>query len=176
MVHYRRNRIPGGTFFFTVCLRNRNASTLVERIEDLRTAFRDTRLTRPFCIDAIVVLPDHLHAIWTLPEGDSDYAGRWRAIKARFTKKLARSFNQRSPGYDRNHRVWQRRFWEHTIRDQADFARHVDYIHFNPVKHGLTDRVQDWPYSSFRSFVACGKYKLDWGVRNHLDDGRAYGE
>jgi putative transposase len=147
MVRYRRNFISGGTFFFTVTLADRRSSVLVDQIASLRAAFRLTRRERPFTIDAIVVLPDHLHAIMTLPPDDADFSARWRRIKALFTRDVA----QRGLPVSRTPRgefdLWQRRFWEHTLRDDGDFARHVDYIHFNPVKHGLTTRVNDWLYS-----------------------------
>src|SRR5690242_15100633 len=145
MVRYRRNLICGGTFFFTVTLADRRSSVLVDQIASLRAAFRLTRRERPFAIDAIVVLPDHLHTIMTLPPEDADFSGRWRRIKALFTHSVA----QRGMPISRNPRgefdLWQRRFWEHSIRNEGDFAPHVDYIHFNPVKHGLTTRVNDWP-------------------------------
>jgi len=145
MVRYRRNFAPGGTFFFTVTLADRRDTTLVDRIVTLRDAFRVTRSERPFVLDAIVVLPDHLHAVMTLPPEDADFSGRWRRIKALFTHKAVRD----GLSVPRNPRgefaLWQRRFWEHTVRDDTDFARHVDYIHFNPVKHGFVTRVSDSP-------------------------------
>jgi putative transposase len=161
MVRYRRNFISGGTFFFTVTLADRRSSVLVDRIASLRAAFRVARRERPFAIDAVVVLPDHLHAIMTMPPDDADFSGRWRRIKALFTRDvrggLSIARNQRGE-FD----LWQRRFWEHTIRDDGDFARHVDYIHYNPVKHGLATRVNDWPYSSFHRFVRQGILPEDW--------------
>ncbi len=163
MVQYRRNRVPGGTYFFTVTLHDRKAKTLVEHIHALRVAFRHTLRQRPFRIDAIVVLPDHLHSVWTLPPGDVDYAGRWRAIKSRFTRELARAGIEISHNAKGEYDLWQRRYWEHTIRDEQDFARHVDYIHFNPVKHGLVKAVQEWPYSTFHHYVRQGLYPRNWG-------------
>jgi putative transposase len=162
MVRYRRNFVPGGTYFFTVTLADRTSSALVHHISALRTAFRIARHERPFTIEAIVVLPDHLHAIWTLPLDDSDFSGRWRRIKAHFTHQLV------AAGVPVNHRpngeyaLWQQRFWEHTIRDEIDFERHVDYVHFNPVKHKLLSRVSDWPYSSFHVYVRRGVLPADW--------------
>jgi putative transposase len=115
----------------------------------LRSSFRDTRARHPFTIDAIVVLPDHLHAIWTLPEGDADYATRWRQIKSAFSRALPHDEAISSSRLRKGERgVWQRRYWEHTLRDQDDFAAHVDYIHFNPVKHGHAPEPDEWPYSS----------------------------
>jgi putative transposase len=163
MVAYRRNFVPGGTFFFTVVLADRRSSLLVDYVDSLRTAFRVTRKERPFSIDSIVVLPDHLHAILTLPSDDSDFSGRWRSIKSLFTRQaVARGFSgprNAKGGY----RLWQRRFWEPTIRHEADFERHADYIHYNPVKHGLVSQVIDWRYSSFHRYVRQGVLPADWG-------------
>jgi len=162
MVLYRRNFVPGGTYFFTLTLADRRSSLLVDRVGVLRAAFRRTRQERPFGIDAIVVLPDHLHAVLTLPPDDADYPGRWRLIKTLFSNGVLAT-----DGTVRRHRngelaLWQRRFWEHTIRSEDDFARHVDYIHFNPVKHGLVSRVRDWPHSSFHRHVRQGALSMDW--------------
>lgn len=162
MVRYRRNFVPGGSYFFTVTLADRTSSALVDKIGALRAAFRAARRERPFVIDAAVILPDHLHAIFTLPPGDADFSGRWRRIKGYFSMRLiaADAAARRRPNGDLA--LWQRRFWEHTIRDETDFARHVDYIHFNPVKHGLVARVRDWPHSSFHLFVRRGILPVDW--------------
>lgn len=163
MVRYRRNFVPGGTWFFTVTLADRRSTALVDHIDALRSAFRAARRASPFAIDAIVVLPDHLHVILTLPSKDADFPGRWRRIKGHFSNALiGAGFDlKRWPNGDLA--LWQRRFWEHTIRDDDDFARHVDYIHFNPVKHGLARRVRDWPYSSFHRYVREGLMPDDWG-------------
>jgi len=162
MVRYRRNFVPGGTFFFTVTLRDRRSSVLVEHIALLRTAFRRARRLNPFDIDAIVVLPDHLHAIFTLPAGDADFSVRWRTIKAAFTTGLVAAGVAPPPNRKGEYALWQRRFWEHTIRDDRDFERHVDYIHVNPVKHGLVTAVADWPHSSFHLYVQRGLLPADW--------------
>jgi putative transposase len=169
MVLYRRNRVAGGTYFFTVTLRDRSDDTLVRHVELLRGAFRTVRAERPFAIDAIVILPDHLHAIWTLPDGDADYSGRWRAIKSRFTHELRKSGMPLAPDKRGEYRLWQRRFWEHTIRDDSDFQRHIDYVHWNPVKHGLTQCVADWPYSSFHNYVRFGVLPREWAAESSLD-------
>ncbi|HKK14855.1 MAG TPA: transposase [Gammaproteobacteria bacterium] len=162
MVQYRRSRAPGGTYFFTIALNDRRSRLLVDHVGLLANAVRDVRHARPFALDAIVVLPDHLHAVLTLPCGDADYPGRWRAVKARFARELRRAGlplrRNRSGEYD----LWQRRFWEHRIRGERDFAVHVDYIHFNPVKHGHVTRVDDWPYSSFHRYVRLGILPADW--------------
>ena len=160
---YRRNFIPGGSFFFTVNLFDRRSHLLTERIDLLRQAFRYARARHPFTLDAIVILPEHLHAIWTLPPGDADYATRWRLIKTEFSRGSAaaeRRSNSRMRKRERG--IWQRRYWEHTLQDDGDFERHCDYIHFNPVKHGHVSTVNEWPYSSFRRFVELGVYPVDW--------------
>jgi len=169
MVNYRRNFLPGGTYFFTVTLRMRNSRQLVESIDLLRLAFRETRKANPFQIDAMVVLPEHLHSIWTLPPNDSNYPGRWKAIKSVFTRELQKSGIPVDKRKDGSALIWQRRYWEHTIRDIDDLNRHIDYIHINPVKHGLVNRVIDWPYSSFHRFVRQGLLSPDWAGENIED-------
>ncbi len=163
MPNYRRNRIPGGTYFFTVNAFDRQSRLLVEHVDQLREAVRVARNRRPFHIDAWVVLPEHMHAVWTLPLGDDDYSGRWKAIKTEFSKSLAQTpFRSRAGLRPGERGIWQRRFWEHTIRDDSDYAAHVDYVHVNPLKHGLVERVRDWPHSSFHQFVAKGVYPDSW--------------
>jgi len=168
MVRYRRNLQPGATYFFTVTLRDRRSSLLVDRIDLVRTAFRMTLRRRPLQVDAVVILPEHLHAIWTLPPDDADYPARWRAIKSRFVRELEAAGDDVPRTGSGECLVWQRRFWEHTIRDETDFANHVDYIHYNPVRHGLVSSVADWPYSSFHRFVERGDLPSDWA--NEPDD------
>lgn len=162
MVHYRRNRVPGGTYFFTVTLADRSATTLVDQIDQLRAAIRGVREKHPFALIAMVVLPDHLHAVMRLPEGDDRYSMRWRLIKHDFTVRLRKEgaeFGKRGNG---ERCLWARRFWESTIHDPESLARRIDYLHFNPVKHGYVARVLDWPYSSFHTFVARGVLPMDW--------------
>jgi putative transposase len=175
MVRYRRNFIPGGTFFFTVTLADRRSKALVEHISELRRAFRTARRERPFKIDAIVILPDHLHAILSLPTNDADFPGRWRRIKGYFSNALISAEIKVSRRPNGDLALWQRRFWEHTLRDEGDFARHVDYIHFNPVKHGIVSRVLDWPHSSFHRYVREELLPADW-AGNDSDGGVAFGE
>ena len=163
MVSYRRNYVPGGTYFFTVTLVNRRSDRLVRHIGSLRCAFDTVRKQKPFRIEAIGVLPDHLHAVLTLPPGDTDYPGRWKSIKAKFTHSLVAKGILHVRNSRGEYPLWQRRYWEHTIQDDRDFERHIDYIHFNPVKHGLVSRVADWPYSSFHRFVREGLLPQDWG-------------
>ncbi len=151
-MRYRRAFQPGGSFFFTVVTaRRRPVFTSETAVALLRDAFRAVRQKRPFDIDAIVVLPDHLHCIWTLPEDDADFMTRWRLIKTWFSKHAGLKD------------VWHHRYWEHVLRDERDFIKHVDYIHYNPVKHGLASKVIDWPYSSFHRYVKDGLCAEDWG-------------
>jgi len=163
MSNYRRVRVPGGTYFFTVNLADRSSRLLVERVDALRESVRETMRARPFASVAWVVLPNHLHAIWTLPEGDADFATRWMRIKQAFCERVPRTERVSVSRRNRNERgIWQRRYWEHSIRDERDLQNHIDYIHFNPVKHGYVARVRDWPHSSFRRFVSEGALTWDW--------------
>ncbi|WP_298256285.1 transposase [Bradyrhizobium sp.] len=176
MTSYRRNFVSGGSYFFTVNLADRRLSLLTAHIEFLREAFRVTRQRHPFTINAIVVLPDHLHAIWTMPDGDADFATRWRLIKSAFSRSLSGGEPASASRAAKGERgIWQRRYWEHTISDENDFARHVDYIHINPVKHGLVGRVCDWEASSFHRYVKLGLYPIDW-AGDMSQDGCSYGE
>ena len=150
MPNYRRVFVPGGSYFFTINLLDRNSRMLVEQIDSLRTAVHETRQRFPFEIDAMVILPDHIHAIWTLPEGDADYSVRWRWIKIRFSKSIPKGEQLSSVREARGERgIWQRRYWEHLIRDERDLHNHIDYCWFNPVKHGHVAKVEDWPFSTF---------------------------
>ncbi|MFH0343933.1 MAG: transposase [Chromatiales bacterium] len=163
MPDYRRYRVSGGTYFFTVNLLERRRDTLVRHIDALREAVRATRQERPFHIDAWVVLPDHLHCVWTLPPGDEDFSNRWKAIKIRFVQALPRSERRSEVRMAKGERgVWQRRFWEHAIRNETDYARHIDYVHYNPVKHGLVKCVKEWPHSTFHRYVKNGVYPENW--------------
>ena len=171
MPDYRRYRVPGGCYFFTVTLLKRFPNDLLVRhIDRLREVVRAVRNRRPFHIDAWVVLPDHMHAVWTLPPGDDKFSSRWHLIKAAFARSLPptehRSVVQRRRG---ERGIWQRRFWEHVIRDEHNYAAHLDYLHYNPVKHGHVARVRDWPYSSFHRCVQRGMYPLDWGGGAGMD-------
>jgi putative transposase len=177
MPDYRRNRVPGGTFFFTVNLADRNSDLLVREIATLREAVRAERRRAPFFIDAWVVLPDHIHCIWTLPDGDLDFSNRWRLIKTRFARSLpANEYRTPTMARRRERGLWQRRFWEHTIRDEQDYAAHMDYTHFNPVKHGFAEHPADWPYSSFSACVARGVYDPSWAARGEAELGVEAGE
>jgi putative transposase len=163
MPRYRRLRIEGGVFFFTVTLADRSSNLLVRQIERLRRAYAETEKQLPFETVAICILPDHIHALWQLPNGDADYAARWNLFKSSFSSGIPTAKTRsKSKALKREKGVWQRRYWEHAIRDDADFERHVNYVHYNPVKHGLVTRVADWPFSSFHRYVAQGMLTGDW--------------
>jgi putative transposase len=186
MPNYKRNFLSGGIFFFTVVTHGRRPWLCTEKARNsLRMAVREVRARRPFAIDAWVLLPDHMHCLWELPEGDHDFSVRWRLIKTRVSRECAQIFEEMdvdvgcvsdsvthqgkthqnaSRSRRRESDLWQRRFWEHTIRDERDYAAHCDYIHYNPVKHGLSKYPGDWPYSTFHRFVTQGIYDLGWGA------------
>jgi len=168
MSDYRHVHVEGGCYFFTVVTATRRP-ILVDNIPLLRNAIRRVLTRHIFTINALVILPDHLHCVWTLPDGDHDFSTRWRLIKSTFSRQLTEIRNEGKRRGERG--IWQRRFWEHLIRDDEDFRSHVDYIHYNPVKHGYVERVVDWPYSSFHRFMKQGIYGEDWGepVNKDLD-------
>ncbi len=167
-MRYRRLFIPGATYFFTVVTAHRRKLFQdKDAIEALRQAFRHVSQKRPFTVNAMVVLPDHLHCIWTLPPADADYPTRWRLIKTWMTQQWTpRPAHRRVPDHRRRARstLWQSRYWEHRIRDEADYRLHIDYIHYNPVKHGYVQHPGAWPYSSFRRHVRAGLYPREWGA------------
>jgi putative transposase len=168
MPNYRRLRLPAATCFFTVNLWNREQRLLVDHIDALRMAFRSTRRQRPFDLLAAVVLPDHLHCLWTLPEGDDDNATRWRQIKTLFTLSLPPVEPVSASRGDKGERgIWQRRYLERLILDERDLRAHIDYIHYNPVKHGHVERAIDWPHSSVHRYVREGLLAPDWGTSLH---------
>ena len=156
-VHSRRLLVLHGQFA------GEATTLLVDHIATLREAIAKTRQSRPCIIDAFVVLPDHLHAVWTLPPGDADFSTRWRLIKSHFVRALPKRERLGPVRVARSERgIWQRRFWEHLIRDEADYSRHVEYCYINPVKHGLVTKVRDWPHSSFHRDARAGMVPLDW--------------
>ena len=175
MTCYRRHRTEEGTYFFTQVTHQRQPWLCNDAARPLlRSAFLNVREKYPFTIDAIVLLPDHLHCIWTLPPNDSDYSTRWRLIKGDVAKRGAAKLQvQANRSKSRQKRgegnLWQRRFWEHWIRDDADFARHCDYIHYNPVRHGFCRQAVEWEYSSFHRYVSQGVYSIDWGMEDELN-------
>jgi putative transposase len=158
MPRYLRPRIPGATVFFTVALQERGSRLLVEEVGRLREAVRLTRAERPFGVEAWVVLPDHLHAVWTMPEGDADYGVRWGAIKGRFSRWVGAGERRDSHVSRREKAIWQRRFWERHIRDEAQLAAAVRYCWANPVKHGFVASPEDWPWSSVHRDIRQGRY------------------
>ena len=164
-MRYRRARVPGASYFFTVVAWRRRRILCRPEMR-LRAALREELRTRPFVLDALVLLPDHLHCLWTLPPGDSDFPERWRRIKTSVSHAIADRL-EAAPDASRRSKgergLWQRRYWERVMRDEADFATHLDYIHFNPVKHGLVKRAADWPWSSLHRYLAQGAYPLGWG-------------
>ena len=168
-MQYRRAFVPGGRWFFTVVAhRRKKLFTTGITVQWLRDAFRNVMRRHPFTIDAIVILPDHLHCIWTLPPGDADFSRRWRLIKTAFTKRCMAERSRKKPDHacpcEGKRPVWQHCYWEHLIRDEADFCAHVDYIHYNPVRHGYVSRPADWAWSSFGLYVRRGVVAPDWGA------------
>ena len=175
-MRYRRVKTKGGNYFFTVNLADRNKTLLVDRMEILRHVINQVKKQHPFKLDAMVVLPDHLHAIMTLPENDNNYPTRWRLIKAGFSRQI--------PGHERisearkrkgERGIWQRRYWEHLIRSDSDYEKHVDYIHYNPVKHKYVSQAAQWPYSTIHDFIGKGLLDPSWGC-GELSDEIDYGE
>ncbi|MDT8384932.1 MAG: transposase [Gammaproteobacteria bacterium] len=164
MMDYRRAWHPGGTYFFTVnLLQRRDNDLLIRHIDALRATVRSVKSRHPFVIHGWVILPEHLHCIFELPAGDTDFSTRWRLIKSDFSKTLPITERRSKVRQGRGERgVWQRRFWEHLIRDEHDYRAHMDYVHINPVKHGLVKCVRDWPYSTFHHLVKQGMYPIDW--------------
>lgn len=163
MPEYRRVREPGGCYFFTVNLLERKRTLLVGRSADLMRAIRIVKRARPFRLDCLVLLPDHLHVIWTLPDGDSDYPSRWRLIKMRFARAIPRNEWPSVTRVARRERgIWQRRFWEHLVRNDEEYAELVAYCYQNPVAHGHVERVADWPYSTYHRDVRAGLFEADW--------------
>ncbi|EAZ91247.1 REP-associated tyrosine transposase [Crocosphaera chwakensis] len=166
-MQYRRAKQPGSSYFFTLVTHNRRSFLCeAENIVLLRDSFRRVIEKHPFIIDAIVILPNHLHCIWTLPQGDAEFSTRWRLIKSWFSCQCDRKYQgniSTSRQSKQERAIWQRRFWEHLIRDEEDFINHADYIHYNPVHHGLVSRPKDWEYSSFHRYVQRGVYDVNWG-------------
>lgn len=170
MPNYRRDRTPGGTYLFTVCLKDRSSRLLTDYIGLLRRAVSGTLAAQPFVIDVWVVLPDQMYCIWTLPKNDSDYSNRWKSLKGRFSRSMPDL-----PGFAENARrprekgIWQNRFWEHRIRDQRDYQAHLRYCYYNPVEHGLANELNDWPYSSYHRDVRLGRFPADWDALLSVD-------
>jgi putative transposase len=170
-MNYRRTIIPNATYFFTVNLAERKKSLLIDRIEQLRMAFKVVKLRHPFFIDAMIVLPDHLHMIMTLPVGDANYSQRLNLIKGNFSRSFEAfekiSINRKKK---RERGIWQRRFWEHLIRNEEDYQKHVNYIHYNPVKHGYVKNPSDWQYSSIHQYIASGTLTSNWAIEPNYEE------
>jgi len=182
MPTYRRIVIPGSTYFFTVVTFQRQKFLTKSKCRQiLREVLDEVRQKHPFTIESWVLLPDHLHCMWTLPSEEANFSKRWGLIKAKFAKRAKELFHKadrmtESRAKHRESAIWQRRFWEHLVRDDADFHRHFDYIHYNPVKHGLVSRVKDWPFSTFHRFVRQGIYPDDWGGNISFDSEETFRE
>ncbi len=177
-MRYRRADVAGGTYFFTVNLAERKRTLLVDFIDDLRDVMKKVKKSHPFHIDAMVILPDHLHAMWTLPVDDANYPMRWSLIKAGFSRRIPKEERRNPSRNTKGERgIWQRRYWEHLIRDERDYENHVEYIHYNPVKHGLVKHASEWPFSSFHRYVHNGKLQTTWGESYCIrEDRNQYGE
>ena len=181
MPDYRRAAVPGGTYFFTVCTHRRKPLlTDPQCIAALREAIRTTRQEQPFTILAWVLLPDHLHCLWRLPPGDADFSSRWSRIKRQVSQACRDWLPSENATTSRQGRrestLWQRRYWEHLIRDEDDLARHMHYIHFNPVRHRHAPRAADWPHSTFHAYVRRGIYPESWGWAEAPENGKDFGE
>jgi putative transposase len=176
-MRYRRADMGGGTYFFTVNLAERTRTLLVDYVDTLREVMRMVKAAHPFHLDAMVILPDHLHAVWTLPVGDGGYPMRWVLIKAGFSRRIPTGERRNKSRMTKGERgIWQRRYWEHLIRDETDFRRHIDYVHWNPVKHGHVLGVADWPYSTFHRYVKASVYPEKWAGMHDVLDGEGYEE
>lgn len=169
MSNYKRSKTPGACYFFTVVTyKKQEISTHPESRKILHTVISEVKKEYPFKINAWVLLPEHIHCIWTLPDGDADYSKRWGLIKLRFSNQTKNLFFRpelinKSKQKHRESSIWQRRFWEHEIRDQKDYNQHMDYIYYNPVKHRQVSQVIDWPYSTFHRDAQKGMYSSNWG-------------
>lgn len=171
-MRYRRARVAGGCYFFTHNLAERKRTLLVDEIDKLRNAINHVKRQHPFVLDAMVIMPDHFHALITLPDGDKDFATRWMLIKSGFSRAIPKTERINHSRVSRGERgIWQRRYWEHLIRDEWDYARHVDYIHYNPVKHGYVTRASDWQYSTIHQYIAKGIIASDWGYDDNNESG-----
>lgn len=175
-MNYRRSRSKGGCYFLTINLSNRKQSLLTQHIKALRRSFRKVKDRHHFHLDAIVVLPDHIHMIMTLPPNDSNYSKRVMLFKTHFTRQIPRVESISPSRASKGERgIWQRRFWEHLIRDEEDYINHINYIHYNPVKHGYVDRPVDWQYSSIHKYIKDGVLQTSWGSTAPIISGQ-FGE
>ncbi len=170
MSRYRRSLISGGIYFFTITLADRRFRLLFNEVLHFKKAYRQVVSRYPFVTEAICVLPEHVHAVWRMPIGDAAYALRWGQIKSLFSRAYPSGTRSDRKIKKREKGIWQRRYWAHQIRDELDLQRHIDYVHYNPVKHGLVKQVKDWPYSSFHRYVRAGLLPLDWGGHDDLGE------
>jgi len=167
MSYYRRANFPGGYYFFTVVAFNRRNLFAEESAREcLRHAWSEIKKQRPFELIALCLLPNHLHCIWKLPDNDADFSTRWSSIKGIFSREYLKNGGlvgdrNKSRERQREAALWQRRFWEHQIRDEDDLQKHINYIHYNPLKHGLVESLEDWPWSTYHRFVKDGFYGED---------------
>ena len=176
-MRYRRADVAGGTYFFTVNLAERKRTLLLDYVDVLRSVMREVKAKHPFHIEAMVILPDHLHAVWTLPVGDADYPTRWMLIKAGFSRNIPKGERCNASRVTKGERgIWQRRYWEHLIRNDGDYERHVDYVHFNPRKHGFISRASDWPHSSLHRYITMRMLSRDWNVGIQEGQPEKFGE
>ena len=174
---YRRADISGGTYFFTINLADRKSSLLVDEIDKLRSSINKVKQNKPFVLDAMVVLPDHIHLLMTLPEDDNDFPTRIMLIKSGFSRQIPKTENIRESRTSKRERgIWQRRYWEHLIRDETDFERHVDYIHYNPVKHSYVEQAALWEFSTIHRYIEKGIISPDWGSNQDLPLNTTFGE
>jgi len=176
-MQYRRSDTKGASYFFTVNLANRKSTLLLDKIDTLRQSIQTVKQRHPFKIDAMVVMPDHLHAIFTLPLDDNDYANRWMLIKSSFSRHIPKG-EQINPSRasKRERGLWQRRYWEHLIRDDKDYNAHVNYIHYNPVKHGYVQQAVKWPHSSIHRYIKKGDISKNWGGDDKQTNSDRWGE
>lgn len=175
-MNYRRADVEGGCYFFTLNLADRKKTLLTDEIDSLRSIINQVKSKHPFMLDAMVIMPDHLHALMTLPKDDKDYPTRWMLIKAGFSRAIPKTENISPSRHKKGERgIWQRRYWEHLIRSNDDYEKHVNYIHYNPVKHGYVSRAADWPYSTIHRYIEKGVIAHDWGY-NSDHESQDYGE
>ena len=176
-MYYHRADVKGGTYFFTMNLAERRNTLLVDEIDLLRDVINKVKKQHPFKLNAMVVLPDHLHVIWTLPVNDHEYATRWMLIKSGFSRQIPKHERINKSRQMKGERgIWQRRYWEHLFRDEKDYENHVNYIHYNPVKHGYVKRAADWPYSSIHRYISEGTINQAWGYAENGSAGEIFGE
>lgn len=163
-MQYKRSDIKGGTYFFTVNLIDRKSTLLIDQINHLKAAINNVKQNHPFKINAMVTFPEHIHAIWTLPPDDSNYAKRWMLIKSTFSRKIPKKKSINKSRLSKRERgIWQRRYWEHTIKDEKDLINHIDYIHYTPIKHQHVKTPTDWPHSTIHHYIKTGRVEPNWG-------------